>query len=454
MKIVFVSIIFPNFYATEGGGITCHEFIRGMKSAGHELIFVHLQQDLRSDVDRDEFAQARESLSKLGIDEILTVNLPREQPSPWVEKVPQPFRFLAARVTESRMAARVHGDVSGKIGDILKREKPDVCFTFVDAIRFTPSINGTPIACWAIHSGEPYREIAMDLGLWRVLRSKTLAQWAYPVWLKISRQKTARIMRKARTVIMHSYVWGKNQEPYFRNTHHFWAVPHPGPDAASQISRKDLHISGGTEPFDIILIGRKRTSFGRANIEYLIEEIAPEIQRRGLEDRFRFSLVGPQAVAKAQAERLKQYPFIVDEGYAENIAERVSRADVLLHAVKYLPAAGSRFGILCSMSPCLVAHEAIRETVPELVEGDACLTANDGTSFVDSLLTACVNRDRNRTLRQNARTIFEKHYTYELFFEFLDEALHATAGLNYDPTLISMYTYDLNDTSLCSERNL
>lgn len=447
MKIAFISTIAPNVAATEGGGITCYEFIRGLKSLGHEIIFLNLRPELQTDLLKEEDKQAQDCLSNLAVQKVININCPREYPATWTQGLPQPFRSLAGRVTQHRLVKSIFKKVTGQVAECIQSESPDLCFAFSEAIPYTPAIKGIPLACWAIHSGEPYRQIALDFGLWRVLRSKKLAQLVYPMWRYLNHRKTIKIMSIAESIIMHSYFWGKQQAPYFANKQNFWAVPHPGADVSDEIPRTDPFLGGNKDVYDIILIGRKQTSFGRANIEYLIHEIAPEIQKRNLGHKFQFSLVGPQEVAPQQVEEMNRYSFIKDEGYVENIAERINRADVMLHAIKYLPCAGSRFGLLSSAYPCFVAHEAIQETVPELVNNEACLIAHNGETFVDALLEACENRETNKSLRVNARNVYEKYYTYERFFIFLNEALHATAGLDYDAELLTKYTYNLDANS-------
>lgn len=422
LRILFARHLPPEPMGMDGGSVTSLWIIDYLIASGHQVEILYLEtSDLRPR--REEVAQM---LKQRGVAAVHA--LPKIQAkitsSAAGNILLRIWRALGNRLTDRISAIRMRK----AIADLNDQVKPDLFFVFAEILEFCTTVKGVPKIGWLFHTGEPYRRIQIDLGWFKVLGSNRLARLIYPLWLYLHQRRLASWVATLDTGLSLSHWYGNRFRQISKKLPRLFMIrPHPAADEAGDITVADKNAPPQEgPPYRVVLVGNLLQSLTSAGLAYLANEILPELERRGILDKFEFLAVGKFQPRPELAVLLDRYPNVVYPGYVENLANLVNRAHVMLHPVPYEPGAGVRLSSMFGMHACCLVHGAVGNNFPELVHGENCLIANSGAEFVDMLLRLCEDEDLARSIRIKARETYETHYSWDTFGPFLDDALAKT----------------------------
>jgi glycosyltransferase involved in cell wall biosynthesis len=404
MRIAFLDTapVKPN--GQGGGAVTSWALVRHLLAAGHDLVVIHIGQH-GADHEADHVA-----LKDRGVDAIAL------EPPPAPER--RKFASLHYRLALARWRRRVAAEAARAVSGAA----PDLCFVFADAIHHSGRITGVPMVAHLTHTGEPFPQILADLGRKKVLGSVALARLLVPLILAVGHRRLAALTDRLVGGICPSHYYADIYRRIVVRPERIASVDHPAEDESGDLTVASPASPPANTPCRVAIIGHLKSTFSLAALTVLVDQILPEIDRRGLAGRFEFRIVGRFAPPVEVADRLNR-PDVTLCGYVDNLADEVNRADAVLQAMPYPPGAGMRLSTLSALYPCLVLHRVVGQCFPEFVDGQNCLLAWDGPTFVEALTRACDDRTLSGRLRIEARKTYERLYRPEAYFQAVDKMI-------------------------------
>jgi glycosyltransferase involved in cell wall biosynthesis len=158
------------------------------------------------------------------------------------------------------------------------------------------------------------------------------------------------------------------------------------------------------------MIGHLRGIATISGLQVFAESILPVLTRELGTDGFEVHVVGgydPPAVARAAFE----HPAVVRRGQVEPPDDEFLAADVLLVPTPLTTGPRSRIITGMTFGSCVVAHEANRLGIPELLDGENALLAGDGPALAQATLAALRDADARARVGREARRLYESTFT-------------------------------------------
>ncbi len=216
-------------------------------------------------------------------------------------------------------------------------------------------------------------------------------------------------VRKVSLNLCPSLYYGPMNEKNFKNKPKVFYFSHP----ANDLKRKQPSFQFNSKKI-ITLIGTTHTTWGKANIDFLLDEIL-KYHYEELSD-FEFHIVGQNKYSKiGNQNSINKHYNVKLCGFVDDLFSKIIRSDVILHAIKIPPTSGYKLPNICSAYPCLLLHKEAFKGLPELFRNKACLSATSGKDFVRKLKILTTNRSLALKIRENARKVYDEHYSLNNF---------------------------------------
>ena len=309
---------------------------------------------------------------------------------------------------------------SKKFSNFVKKIEPFFVFSFYEA---SPpfSFFKTKYVVWASEDGVVRKQFAFDHNIWNPLGFKN-SKFFFKVWLFLNGFFYKVLSKKFDLDISPSLYYGKRNRKYFGKKPLVHYFPHPCNDLLLNKNKK-FNLNKG-KLYRILLVGHLSTTYGRANINFFISEIFPNLIKTNYLKYFRIDIIGKYDFVDERLELiLKENKNINLKGYVNDLGSYVRDSNLVLHAIKYPPTSGAKIGSLCSAYAGLLVHEKTKLGFPEIFRSKACESAKNGSEFVTKMMEICNNNKLNFKMKINARKVYEKYYHYKYLNKHLDDSL-------------------------------
>jgi glycosyltransferase involved in cell wall biosynthesis len=417
MHVATVFAGVPNPY--EAGGMLMHwASINALLGAGHEVTFVSLPWEKRSD-------ERMEPLRSLGV----KVRVLPDAPQP-----PAPSGRWAARAVYGRslvwpgdrtlfpaLASAEH--LAREIEDV----RPDV--VLADGNSAVAAAHALPLPKLAF-VGDPPGESRLMRMHWDPLYPGRLSRDAllYRLGIRTFAFRADRRMLQLLRSYDSAGIFGAHRAEWARQHGvNAWYVRSPIMDAVGT----DWHRLRDAQPANprprILLIGHLRGVATISGLHVFVEDVLPKLTEALGPTGFDVRIVGAHEPPASIASVLEDHPAVHLVGHVEPPDEEFLRADVLL--VSTPVETGPRVRILSAFSYgcCVVAHEANQLGIPQLAHEDNVLLA-DTPGLARETLRALADPLLRERLGSAGRELYESEFTPERAGARIVEELQRIAG--------------------------
>jgi glycosyltransferase involved in cell wall biosynthesis len=189
-----------------------------------------------------------------------------------------------------------------------------------------------------------------------------------------------------------------------------WYAPSPIVDLGGRDwERRRAETTRSSVP-RILMIGHLRGIATISGLQVFAESILPVLTRELGPDGFEVHVVGgydpPAAAGNAFA-----HPAVLRRGQIEPPDDEFLAADVLLVPTPLTTGPRSRIITGMTFGSCVVAHEANRLGIPELVDGENAILAADGPALAEATLAALADPEARARVGRAARQLYETTFT-------------------------------------------
>jgi glycosyltransferase involved in cell wall biosynthesis len=193
---------------------------------------------------------------------------------------------------------------------------------------------------------------------------------------------------------------------------HAWYVRSPIVDAVGPAWAERRRELGPSPKPRILLIGHLRGIATISGLYVFVERVLPELTSALGPDGFDVEVLGAHEPPEALRPALEEHPAVHLRGHVEPPDEDFLRADVVL--VPTPIETGPRVRILSAFSYgcCVVAHEANRLGIPQLVHEENVLLS-DTPGLARETLRALADPELRARLGRRGRELYESDFTPE-----------------------------------------
>jgi glycosyltransferase involved in cell wall biosynthesis len=193
---------------------------------------------------------------------------------------------------------------------------------------------------------------------------------------------------------------------------HAWYVRSPIVDAIGPSWAEQRRALGPNPKPRILLIGHLRGIATISGLHVFVDEVLPELTKALGPEGFDVEIVGAHDPPAALGPALNKHPAVHLRGHVEPPDEEFLRADVVLVSTPI--ETGPRVRILSAFSYgcCVVAHEANRLGIPQLVHEENVLLA-DTDGLARETLRALADPELRARLGHRGRELYESEFTPE-----------------------------------------
>ena len=193
---------------------------------------------------------------------------------------------------------------------------------------------------------------------------------------------------------------------------HAWYVRSPIVDAVGSSWEARRRELGANAKPRILLIGHLKGIATISGLHVFVDDVLPELTEVLGPEGFDVEVVGAHDPPPALRPALDAHPAVHLRGHVEPPDEEFLRADVVLVSTPI--ETGPRVRILSAFSYgcCVVAHEANRLGIPQLVHGENVLLA-DTAGLARETLRAIADPQLRERLGRRGRELYESEFTPE-----------------------------------------
>ncbi len=409
MKLLFACTRAPRDAGFGGAAFTTGWLLREFLSLGYEVQCLYFALPENNGEPYSAYEADRSYLQSMGVTDVACVDLPDPLPLAisWKNLSEKVVNILSNRWRHGKNEALVRQ----RVKKAAEQLNPDACFLYDEVANYFTTFQSSPKIAWLPHTWEPFVKIAAMRGDNHMFfGSHSLAKKMYPLHLRALQNKTARWIRTIDYGVCPSYYYAKRWKELFPDiAARVLYIPHPAKDESADIPPRDFLHPPPNNPFKVAMLGGTFGTTTYTQLGFLLDEVMPALDRRGLSDRFEFNLIGRHNPHSSIATRLNR-PNIKPLGFLPSIGDTLNAADAVLQCIPEPPGAGMRLSTLTSAYPCLVVHSVVPDGFPEFKSRLNCLAAGSGEGIVNALMEVCTNRDLNASLRNEARKVYENLY--------------------------------------------
>jgi glycosyltransferase involved in cell wall biosynthesis len=157
------------------------------------------------------------------------------------------------------------------------------------------------------------------------------------------------------------------------------------------------------------MIGHLRGIGTLAGLHLFVPSILPRLTEALGPDGFEVHIVGGHDPPPAFATGLR-HPAVRLRGQIADPADEFFAADVLLAPNPTATGASARILSGLTFGNCIVAHTDSLIGIPELVHGENCLLADDGSGLADETLRALADPLLREQLGEAGRALYERAF--------------------------------------------
>jgi len=210
--------------------------------------------------------------------------------------------------------------------------------------------------------------------------------------------------------------------------------PNPAQDEREHLPAVHNGMPPPHTPYRVVLVGHLAGTATRSGLKFFTEQVVPLLERQGQIDAFEFLIVGKFQPPAWLASKLRR-PQIKLLGFVDNFAQTIHDADAVL--VPIPDDIGNRLRIVSAFSAeaCVVTNVSSCWGMPELIDGDNCLIADDAPALVRQLQRVCTDRRLNHQLRKGGRQTYEQYFHPDVACRRIEEFFIQTvreAGRGYE----------------------
>lgn len=180
-------------------------------------------------------------------------------------------------------------------------------------------------------------------------------------------------------------------------------IPEPARDVATP--EKSTH-------FKITMIGSLQGTATLHGIELFAKEINPILQRELPPDSYEINIIGwGFQMLPNEIKALLNGREIKNRGFVENITDEFYSSHILLVPIPI--DLGMRVRILTALSygTCVVAHEANRYGIPELISGKNCLLGSNAQSIAEHCISVFRHPEKRQAIESAARNTYSRLFS-------------------------------------------
>ena len=324
--------------------------------------------------------------------------------NPVHEKIPKNI-FQSIKIKFSSL--KKQKEYSKEFSKIVNSVNPKFVISFQDSFPNYYKSN-VPLIVWGLHNSDHIIKYNLNKK-----KSYLLSKELLNLKVFFNNFLFKKSVRKVSLNLCPSLYFGSMNEKIFKNKPKVFYFSHPAKDLKKmkpsfQFSSKKI----------ITLIGTTHSTWGKANIDFLLDEIL-KYHYEELSD-FEFHIVGQNKYSKIQNQNsIYKYYNVKLCGFVDDLFYKIVRSDVILHAIKFTPTSGYKLPNICSAHPCLLLHKEAFKGFPELFRNKACLSATSGKDFVRKLKILTTNRSLALKIRKNARKVYDEHYSLNNFSKIM-----------------------------------
>ncbi len=292
----------------------------------------------------------------------------------------------------------------------LQRIKPDAIFCF--HFDILSALYTTTIAPIIFYAGDPWHLPAYFR--WKMkapsFRKYFVDLPRYLIFAKAVKQCMFEMMRRCKknaAVAAHDAAWFRKKR-YGYNTSYF-RIPVTDP-LGGRWNVELVRVRKSKSKFRILFIGGLGGTTTNWALRFLVNELLPELEKRGIVDQFELHHVGVGKLAD-EFRSLASRPYIRMKGYVEDIGAEFLSADIVLEPTPIDLGIRTRIITAFSYGSCVITHQANTRGIPEILHENNALVANTGKGFADAILRVLQDERLRERLGANARSTFEQYFS-------------------------------------------
>ena len=307
---------------------------------------------------------------------------------------------------------------SKKISDYVTEIEPKFILSFSEIfpLHYFASF---PLVVWGLYTGFNVKEYSYKKGEWFPLGVNSDLSWK--IWKYYKEKIFAKSVKNINLALVTSRYEGEINRKIFNKNIGIIDFYQPAFDLMEGKKIKIPKIKKKIPK--IILIGTVSTTYAKANIDYLIDEIYPYLKKVGKLNNFLFEIIGDNKnLPRNLKELMKRQRNIILKGFVKDLGKEILNASAVMHAIKYAPTSGYKLGNICSAYPILILHKNTFSGFPNLFKNKACLCATTPEQFIRKIEIANNNTKIASRLRLNARLVYEKYFSETKIKNIMDDA--------------------------------
>lgn len=301
----------------------------------------------------------------------------------------------------------------------LKRSGADVFLLFWDTwfANLLPYLDGTPaFGYWA----KPRHEagFAGVEGVWKTLRHNGLIRAPRALgrrWIlkrNLESQKV-RHFQRAHNLRGASNICALDAKEHEFHTSDCSYIPNTWPDAFGDDWREKRNSESNNHGIFRIVgnIGSVNSTGNQFGINYMAKEVLPHLEVGFAEAPWVVNLYGRGTLAE-ESKRLLNHPHVSVKGFVDDIDREMLSNQVFLLCNNAGPYSGGYTRVIYALSSgsCLVAHEKLAASMPELRHRHNVLLGSCGRELAALVLEAYRDRNLRDDIGTAARETFESKY--------------------------------------------
>jgi glycosyltransferase involved in cell wall biosynthesis len=182
--------------------------------------------------------------------------------------------------------------------------------------------------------------------------------------------------------------------------------------------------------FKMLLFGNLHGTATLSGLYFLADEVLPSLEKT-LGDSFQIHICGKGTLPPDLAPKLNR-PSVIMRGFVDDLAAELMTAHIFLMPTPIPLGSRVRIPYVWSTGCPVIAHEANRMGLPEMLDEKNALLARNGKSLARAIIRAYHDPDLRIQLGIEGRRTYESYFSYEVTSSKMLAELTRVAQMNSD----------------------